>query len=175
MGRYRPPQARGLAYITPEGFAALLQEQKELWRKRRHVTVILSAAAAEGDRSENAEYIYRKKQLREIDRRLRYLDKRVAELKVVDAPPANVDRIYFGAWVTLEDEQGNEYRYRLVGADELDIGKGYISVDSPLGRALLNKSVDEEVTVQLPKGEQTYLVTEIRYAEAGSANQQAPS
>lgn len=163
MGRYKAPQARGLAYITPQGFENLVQEQKELWQKRRHVTVILSAAAAEGDRSENAEYIYRKKQLREIDRRLRYLDKRIAELKVVDIVPDDPSRIYFGAWVEVEDDAGNNLRYRIVGSDEMDVSSGYISVDSPLARALLKKSVDDEVVVRLPGGERSYVVVGVRY------------
>ena len=118
MSRYRPPEPRKSPYITPEGKRALLDEQKALWLRRREVVSALSAAAAEGDRSENAEYIYRKKELRELDRRIRYLQKRLPDLKVVDQKPASFDRVYFGATVTLEDEAGKEVCYRIVGEDE---------------------------------------------------------
>ncbi len=123
----------------------------------------LSAAAAEGDRSENAEYIYRKKELRELDRRIRYLQKRLPDLKVVDQKPASFDRVFFGATVTLEDEAGEEVRYRIVGADEFDHAEHYISVDSPLARSLLKHELGEEVEVEVPRGRRVYCIMEIAY------------
>ena len=126
---------------------------------------ILAAAAAEGDRSENAEYIYRKKQLREMDRRIRYLQKRLPELKVVDNAPAREHKVFFGAWVTLEDAEGEEMTYRIVGADEFHPKKNWISIDSPMARALLGKSPDDEVRVQTPTGMKQLLVLEISYIE----------
>jgi transcription elongation factor GreB len=164
MTRYRPPQPRKSPYITREGFKALELESRGLWIRRAEVTKALAAAAAEGDRSENAEYIYRKKELREIDRRIRYLQKRLPELKVVEGSPADPGRIFFGAWVTLEDETGRELRYRIVGPDELDPERGHISMDSPVARALLKKAVEDEVTVLAPGGEQVYLVMGVAYA-----------
>ena len=140
MGRYKPPQKRGSAYITPQGHLRLTEEQKAIWKKRNRVTKILSAAAAEGDRSENAEYIYRKKQLREIDWRIRYLQKRLDELVIVDNVPTDQNRVYFGAWVELEDEDEQLKKYRIVGPDEFDAKKGFISMDSPLAQALMKKS-----------------------------------
>ncbi len=163
MSRYRPSQPKASPYISQEGFGALQQEQKTLWTRRAEVTRALSAAAAEGDRSENAEYIYRKKELREIDRRIRYLQKRLPELKVVTRLPDNPQQVFFGAWVTLEDEQGTEHSYRIVGPDEFDSHKNYISMDSPMARALLKKRVDEEVIVQTPKGAVHYWIIAVRY------------
>ncbi|AOU96940.1 transcription elongation factor GreB [Acidihalobacter yilgarnensis] len=163
MGRWRPPTPRSSPYITPEGYATLSGELDALWPHRADVTRHLAAAAAEGDRSENAEYIYRKKELREIDRRIRYLQKRLPSLKVVTRPQA-ASKIYFGAWVTLETESGDEVGYRIVGADELD-NAGYISVDSPMARALLGKALDDEVRVQTPQGEAVYWVVGLRYLE----------
>jgi len=163
MGRYREPQKRGSAYITPTGFKALDDEYRALWKKRRHVTKIITAAAAEGDRSENAEYIYRKKQLREIDRRVRYLQLRLDELKVVSQQPADPGRIYFGAWVKLLDEHGNEHTYRIVGSDEFDHVREYISMDAPVARALLGKTVDDEVEIHLPDSRAQYAVLAVWY------------
>lgn len=163
MSRWRPPEQRGSCYITAEGFTALNKELKALWQKRHKVTLAVAAAAAEGDRSENAEYIYRKKQLREIDRRLRYLQQRTDELNIIDRPPDDRQRVYFGAWVVLEDKAGKEYRYRIVGADEFDHQPNYISIDSPVARALLKKTIDDEVTVELPQGTQHYLIIDIEY------------
>ena len=163
MGRYRPPAPKSSPYITREGHQALQQELKVLWKRRAGVTRALTAAAAEGDRSENAEYIYRKKELREIDRRVRYLQKRLPELKVVDEPPADPQRVFFGVRVTLEDEDGQEWVYRIVGADEFDPGKGWISVDSPMARALLKKSLDDEIVVETPNGRAHYTITGVRY------------
>lgn len=139
-------------YVTREGWEALNREQDALWHKRREVVQHLAAAAAEGDRSENAEYIYRKKQLREIDRRIRYLHKRLPGLKVVERPPDSTDQVFFGAWVTLEDSDGAERTYRIVGADEFDPSRRWISVDSPMARALLRRRVDDAVTVDTPAG-----------------------
>lgn len=163
MGRWRPPSPKASPYITPTGHGQLQQELKELWLLRREVVSALAAAAAEGDRSENAEYIYRKKQLREMDRRIRYLQKRLPELKVIGRKPADTTRIFFGAWVTLEDGAGNTSTYRIVGPDELDTGKGWISIDSPLARALLKKGVDEDVRVATPQGEREYFVIDVSY------------
>ena len=166
MGRYRPPAARKSPYITAEGFAALRSEARDLWKRRREVVAALSAAAAEGDRSENAEYIYRKKQLRELDRRIRYLQKRLPELNVVERPPGDAGRVFFGAWVTLEDETGGEQTVRIVGADEFDPAKHWISVDAPMARALLKRGLDDEVEVRTPAGVRRFVVVAIRYAEA---------
>ncbi|AOV18000.1 transcription elongation factor GreB [Acidihalobacter aeolianus] len=164
MGRWRPPAPKSSPYITPEGYASLAAELDALWPRRNEVTQHLAAAAAEGDRSENAEYIYRKKELREIDRRIRYLQKRLPILKVVARPRA-ADRVYFGAWAVLENEAGDEFEYRIVGADEIG-GEGLISVDSPMARALLGKAVDDEVQVQTPQGEAVYYVVALRYDAA---------
>ena len=151
-------------YITPTGYETLAKEADTLWERRREVVKHLSAAAAEGDRSENAEYIYRKKQLRELDRRVRYLQKRLPELKVVRRGKQTLQKVYFGADVMLKDEDGEVARYRIVGSDELDPALAWISVDSPVARALLGKSLDDEVTVATPDGERTYWVTDIQYA-----------
>ncbi len=168
MGRERlrsPPSAK---LITPEGLQQLRDELDHLWRvERPKVTQAVSDAAAMGDRSENAEYIYGKKRLREIDRRVRYLQKRIPDLKVVDRPPDDPQRIFFGAWVRLEDEDGNEHEYRIVGPDEFDPAQGWISIDAPLARALLKKTVDDEVKVALPKGETTYFVVAVQYLPFG--------
>ncbi|MBE0487110.1 transcription elongation factor GreB [Marinobacter sp.] len=152
-------------YITPDGERALRDELQYLWKiKRPEVTQAVREAAAQGDRSENAEYIYGKKQLREIDRRVRFLSKRLDELTVVDRLPEDQSRVYFGAWVTVEDEAGDEQRYRLVGADEFDLGKGYLSINAPLARALVGKHLDDEVSVKTPEGWKTVLITGIHYA-----------
>lgn len=164
MGRYRPPQPRSSPYITRAGYEALQVESKALWIRRRDVTKALAAAAAEGDRSENAEYIYRKKELREIDRRIRYLQKRMPDLKIVDTTPPNREQVFFGAWITLEDAGGAELVYRIVGPDELDQEKGWISMDAPLARALLKRFVDDDVKVRSPGGERTYVIIEVSYS-----------
>jgi transcription elongation factor GreB len=163
MTRFRQPQAKASPYITPEGYQRLQRELDDLWDRRAAVTQALAAAAAEGDRSENAEYIYRKKELREIDRRIRYLQKRLPDLTVVHEPPADQQRIFFGAWVRLEDKDGQQKQYRIVGPDEFDIKQACISVDSPLARALLKKTIDDEVTVHTPKGATSYLVVAVSY------------
>jgi transcription elongation factor GreB len=164
MGRQRLPRPPSAKYITPQGEARLRAELEQLWRvERPRVTQAVADAAAQGDRSENAEYIYGKKRLREIDRRVHYLQKRLAELTVVDRVPDDPSRIFFGAWVRLENEQGQTYEYRIVGPDEIDPQRGWISIDSPLARALLKKTVDDEVTVRLPRGEVVYVVTAVQY------------
>lgn len=155
-------------YITVEGEKRLRDELNHLWRVERPlVTQQVSDAAALGDRSENAEYIYGKKRLREIDRRVRHLRKRLELLTIVDKAPSDTSRIYFGARIRVEDDEGNEHRYRLVGPDEIGEGTGYISVDAPLGRALLGKPVDSEVTISTPKGRCTWYVLDIQYEGAG--------
>ena len=167
MSRYRPPLAPSSPYITPSGEAALRAELEQLWRiERPEVTRQVSEAAALGDRSENAEYIYGKKRLREIDRRVRYLRKRLDVLKVIRELPADTSRVRFGAWVVLLDESGSEVRYRLVGADEIDPARRYISIDSVLGRALLGKAVDDEVRIAAPSGTRTFTVVDIHYGLA---------
>ncbi len=164
MGRYRPPAPPSSLYITETGYRSLQNELNALWKRRTAVTRALSAAAAEGDRSENAEYIYRKKELREIDRRIRYLQKRLPALRVVSEPPSDPGRIFFGAWVTLEDENGREVSYRIVGPDEFDPARGWISMDAPMARALLGKGLDEEVVIDTASGSARYFILAIRYA-----------
>ncbi|HEU4601902.1 MAG TPA: transcription elongation factor GreB [Steroidobacteraceae bacterium] len=164
MTRYRPPQPKGSKFITPEGAQRLRSELDHLWRVLRpQVTQAVQEAAAQGDRSENAEYIYGKRQLREIDRRVRFLRQRLDGMVVVDKPPSDPRKVFFGAWVTLEDDQGAEVEYRIVGPDEFDAKPGYISMDSPLGRALLRKAIDDEVKVEVPGGTKEYVVLEVRY------------
>ena len=164
MSRYRPPRSAGTPLITPEGEARMRAELHELWHVRRpQVTQSVSEAAAQGDRSENAEYTYGKKMLREIDSRVRFLTKRLESLKVVNARPSDPDKVYFGAWVTVEDEDGIEARYRIIGPDELDLKNNLISIDSPLARALIGKSLDAEVRVHTPTGEKTWYIVAIDY------------
>lgn len=165
MGRYRPPQPKASPYITAEGYATLDAELKALWKRRAYVVKILAEAAAEGDRSENAEYIYRKKELREIDYRIRYLQKRLPDLKIVDNLPSNLQQVFFAAWVTLEDDQGEEKIYRIVGPDEFDSKKGWISMDSPVAKALLKKHVEDEVKVETPNGAENYYISNVSYTE----------
>ncbi|QHG87030.1 transcription elongation factor GreB [Xanthomonas sp. NCPPB 1638] len=165
MSRWRPPAEKSTALITAEGHARLKAELEELWRVRRpEVVRALAAAAAEGDRSENAEYTYRKKQLGEIDRRVRYLSKRLEALRVVDTAPTDPQAVFFGAQVTLEDaDSGELLRYRIVGPDETDAARGWISIDSPLARALLKKRVDDAFEAQLPAGRHSFVVVSVEY------------
>ena len=163
MGRYRPPAKPKSPYITPQGYDHLKNELDSLWSKRREAVKALSAAAAEGDRSENAEYIYRKKQLREIDWRIRYLQKRLPELTIVNTKPTNLDQVFFGATINLEDDDGNDVCYRIVGPDEFDADKNWISMDSPVAKALMKKNIDDEVSVTTPKGVLNYLITKVSY------------
>ena len=170
MSRYRPPAASGSKYITPDGARRLREELDRLWLEERpRVTAAVSEAAAQGDRSENAEYTYGKKRLHEIDRRVRFLRKRLDGMVIVDADTQvtgsrrDPHRVYFGAWVRLEYSAGERRWYRLVGPDEFDMAADYLSMDSPLGRGLLGKRLDEEVTVPLPSGADTVTIVEIRY------------
>lgn len=163
-GRYRPPRPVGSKYITPEGYQRLKDELDQLWKvERPQVTASVSEAAAQGDRSENADYTYGKKRLREIDSRVRFLRKRLEGMTVVDQLPSDPSRIYFGAWFQLEDADGALHEYRVVGPDEFDPSKGWISMDSPMGRAIMRKTIDDEVLVPLPSGEASYIVTDVRY------------
>ncbi len=167
MSRWRPAAAHSSPYITPAGHRRLTEELKHLWSKLRpEVVAALSAAAAEGDRSENAEYIYRKKQLGEIDRRVRYLSKRLDVLKIIHDKPHDRDAVFFGAWLQLEHENGDIVCYRIVGPDEIDAQLGFISVDSPLARAALKKRKDEEFEVELPDGRVTFTVLAVSYENA---------
>jgi transcription elongation factor GreB len=164
MSRYRPPAPPLAPYITPEGEQALKDELHFLWKiERPKVTQSVSEAAAQGDRSENAEYTYGKKRLREIDRRVRYLRKRLETVTVVRQLPADMSKVFFGAWVELLDEDGANWRYRLVGPDEINPACNYISVDSVLARALLGKTLDAEITVQTPAGARSYVISDIEY------------
>ena len=167
MGRWRPPAAGSTALITREGHDRLKAELDDLWRVRRpEVVKALAAAAAEGDRSENAEYTYRKKQLGEIDRRVRYLSKRLELLRVVDAAPSDRGAVFFGAVVTVETiDEGESAVYRIVGPDETDAQLGCISIDSPLARAMLRKRADDEFDTVLPGGIAHFAIVEIRYPE----------
>ncbi len=166
MGRWRPPPEKSSPYITPQGAESLRHELADLWSlRRRDVVPALTAAAAEGDRSENAEYIYRKKQLGEIDRRIRYLSKRLDEIKVIDQPPARLDKVFFGALVTLESTDKVRQTYRIAGADEIDPEKGYISIDSPLARALLGSEVGGEFAIEIEQRVTRYTVLDIQYPE----------
>jgi transcription elongation factor GreB len=168
VSRYRAPTQPGSKYITPEGARRLKEELHALWHDERpKVTAAVAAAAAQGDRSENAEYTYGKKRLHEIDRRVRFLRKRLEGMTVVDVEAAGArraaDRVYFGAWVRLESADGSLSWYRLVGPDEFDMAGDYVSMDSPLGASLLGKRLDDLVTVTLPAGDQTFTVVGIRY------------
>ncbi len=166
MSRYRPPQPRGSKFITQPGWQKLKDELDHLWKVLRpQVTQAVSEAAAQGDRSENAEYIYGKKQLREIDSRVRFLRERLDGMVVVRQKPPDRRRIYFGAWVTLEDEDGKEALYRIVGPDEFDACAGLISMDSPLARALFKKAIDDEVSIEVPGGRKSYVVVAIDYRD----------
>lgn len=166
MGRSSPPAPAGSKYITPRGAQRLRAELELLWREERpRVTRAVSAAAAQGDRSENAEYTYGKRRLREIDRRVRFLRARLAQLVVVDQPPADRARVFFGAWVELEADDGTRARYRIVGPDEFDMAAGYISMDAPLGKALLRKGLHDEVAVETPGGERAYVIVGVEYEQ----------
>ena len=165
MSRWRPPRPPSSPYITAAGYRQMEAELKALWDRRRDVVVHLAAAAAEGDRSENAEYQYRKKELRGIDARLGYLQRRMPALSVVDSIPAETDRVFFGATVTLEADDGSLRDYRIVGSDETDAAQGAISVDSPLARALLGKRVDDRVQPAGEASQAAFFVLGIRYAD----------
>lgn len=165
MGRWRPPAESSTALITRDGHERLKAELDELWRvKRPEVVKALAAAAAEGDRSENAEYTYRKKQLGEIDRRVRYLSKRLEVLRVVGEAPSDREAVFFGAMVEVENVVNGEVsRYRIVGPDETDAKLGHISIDSPLARAMLKKRLDDEFEAQLPGGSTRFAIVDVQY------------
>ena len=166
MGRWRPPRKQGSPYITPEGAAALERELKQLWKvERPKVTNDVHEAAKNGDRSENGDYIYGKKRLREIDSRVRFLTKRLDQLTIVEKTPQDQSRIFFGAWVKLVDENDNEKIYRIVGPDEFNISENKISVDSPMARALLKKQCDDEITINTANGEEQYWIDSIWYEQ----------
>ena len=163
-GPTRSASGSTTGYITLRGYKAMEAEIERLWRvDRPKITQEVSDAAAMGDRSENAEYIYGKKKLREIDRRLRFLSKRLDELTIVDPSESQEGRVFFGAFVTLENEDGKTSRYQLVGPDEFDLKLGRISVDSPMARALLGKFEGDEATVKAPKGSATVTIITIEY------------
>ena len=165
MSRWRPPSPGSTAIITREGFERLKTELDHLWRAvRPDVVKAITAAAAEGDRSENAEYIYRKKQLAEIDRRVRYLSKRIPALQVAEGTPRDREQVFFGATVELEDvDSGETLHYRIVGPDETDAKQGWISIDSPIARAVLKKRVDDEFVAELPDDRVQFLVLKVAY------------
>jgi transcription elongation factor GreB len=166
MGRWRPPGIPGSKYITPEGERKLTEELQYLWKiERPLVTARIAEAAAQGDRSENAEYIYGRKRLREIDSRIRFLRKRLDGITVVNSIPDEQDTAYFGAFVTLENEKGDEVEYRIVGPDEFNVAEGKLSMDSPLGKAMLGKQVDDEIRISTPKGVIVYYISKIRYSK----------
>jgi transcription elongation factor GreB len=155
-------------YITPEGVKVLRDELDYLWKvERPRVTQAVSEAAAQGDRSENADYIYGKRRLREIDRRVRHLTIRLDLLKVVTESPSHPDRIFFGAWVRLENDAGEEFSYRIVGPDEFDVSRGFISMDSPMGCALMGKREGDDVVVQRPAGKAVFTILDVRYTPSG--------
>lgn len=164
MGRWKPAVKPGSPYITPEGARSLREELQYLWRELRpEVVKALSAAAAEGDRSENAEYTYRKKQLGGIDWRIRYLSKRVDVMKIVDRPPADTSVIRFGAQIGLQSSSEGRVDYRIVGVDETDAEKGFISIDSPVAKAMLGKTVGDNTEIDLPEDRVTFEVISVRY------------
>jgi transcription elongation factor GreB len=166
MSRWRPAEKPGSPYITPAGASRLREELQYLWRELRpEVVKALSAAAAEGDRSENAEYIYRKKQLGGIDRRIRYLSKRIDIMKIVDRAPADTSKIRFGAWINLYSSYEGDVNYRIVGVDETDAARGFISIDSPVARALLGKGIGDHTEVELPERLVQFKVIAVRYQQ----------
>ncbi|KAF0182504.1 MAG: transcription elongation factor GreB [Nitrospirae bacterium] len=164
MRKPPPPKPKASPYITPEGQKHLSSELSHLWKvKRPQVTQAVAEAAAMGDRSENADYIYGKKQLRQIDSRIRFLSRRLSEIVVVDRPPADASSIFFGARVELQDSEGNVFNYRIVGPDESDAGTGCISIDSPMAKALLRKSEGDEIEVSRPNGTSLFVVLSVAY------------
>ena len=164
MGRYRKPLPRGSAYITPEGEQKLRAELHQLWKvERPQVTAVVHEAAKNGDRSENGDYIYGKRRLREIDSRVRFLTKRLEVLTVVHDTPSDTNKVFFGAWVSLEDEDGKETVYRIVGPDEFDLKNNQLSMDSPLARAMLGKQLDDDFAVETPTGPHEYVIVKVSY------------
>ena len=165
MGRYRPPAPKSSPYITPEGASKMRAEVHQLWKvERPKVTHIVHEAAKNGDRSENGDYIYGKRRLREIDSRVRYLTKRIEEATIVEDKPRNPSKVFFAAWVTVEDaDSGDEHIYRLVGSNEIDAALNWISIDSPIARALVGKSINDEINVKTPAGDRCLVITAIKY------------
>jgi transcription elongation factor GreB len=167
MSRYRPPAPKSSPYITADGAAKLRAEVRQLWKvERPQVTQVVHEAAKNGDRSENGDYIYGKRRLREIDRRIRYLSKRLEEATIVEDKPRDTSKVFFAAWVTLKDADDPSVppkRLRLVGSDEIDSEKNWISIDSPMARALIGKSKDDEVEVKTPEGERYFTINAIEY------------
>ena len=167
MSRYRPPAPKSSPYITADGAAKLRAEVRQLWKvERPQVTQVVHEAAKNGDRSENGDYIYGKRRLREIDRRVRYLSKRLEEATIVEDKPKDTSKVFFAAWVTLEDANDPSVpvqRLRIVGSDEINSAKNWISIDSPMARALIGKCVDDEVEVMTPEGERYFMINTIDY------------
>jgi len=165
MGRYRPPRPKSSPYITAEGAAKMRAELRELWKiERPQVTQVVHEAAKNGDRSENGDYIYGKRRLREIDSRVRYLTKRLEDATIVEDKPRDPSKVFFAAWVTVEDEEtGEQQTFRLVGSDEIDPAQNWISIDSPMAQALIDKSVDDDANVKTPAGDRCFVVTAIKY------------
>jgi transcription elongation factor GreB len=165
MGRYRPPRPKSSPYITGEGAAKMRAELRELWKvERPQVTQVVHEAAKNGDRSENSDYIYGKRRLREIDSRVRYLTKRLEDATIVEDKPRDPSKVFFAAWVTVEDEDsGEEKTYRLVGSDEIDPAQNWISIDSPMAQALIGKSIDDDANVNTPAGDRCFIITAIKY------------
>lgn len=164
MGRWRPPGEKGSAYITAAGFKRMKDEVTQLWKiERPQVTQVVHEAAKNGDRSENGDYIYGKRRLREIDSRVRFLTKRMEAVTVVDRLPPDQSKVFFGAWVTLEDEDGNENTYQIVGPDEFDVANKKLSMDSPLAKAILGKRLDDEIVLKKPGGEEFFYIAKIEY------------
>lgn len=165
MGRYRPPRPKSSPYITGEGAAKMRAELRQLWKgERPQVTQVVHEAAKNGDRSENGDYIYGKRRLREIDSRVRYLTKRLEDATIIEDKPRDPSKVFFAAWVTVEDEEtGEQQTYRLVGADEIDPKLNWISIDSPMARALIGKSIDDDAHVKTPAGDRCFIVTGIKY------------
>ena len=165
MSRYRPPRPKSSPYITPEGAANIRSEIRQLWKvERPEITQVVHEAAKNGDRSENGDYIYGKRRLREIDSRVRFLTKRLEEVKIVEDKPRDPSKVFFSAWVTIMDQSDKTSEcYRLVGPDEIEASKNLISVDSPMSQALLGKSIGEEIVVKTPSGERYLKITDIKY------------
>ena len=166
--RTRPDTSGKPGYITPEGYRRFEEEADQLWNvERPKMAKAVQVAAAEGDRSENAEYQYSKQRLAAIDRRLRFLGQRLKVLTIVDEQPPDDGRVYFGSWVTIEDEDGNANTYRLVGPDEIDAERRWISMDSPMGKSLMSREVGDEVVVRRPRGEVVCEIVEVSNTPPG--------
>jgi transcription elongation factor GreB len=169
MSRWRPPSPKGSTYITAEGYKKLKDELTQLWKiERPQVTQTVHEAAKNGDRSENGDYIYGKRRLREIDSRVRFLTKRLEALTIVDRLPDDKNKVFFGAWVTLEDHEGNEKTYRIVGPDEFDLNQQKLSMDSPLAKAMLGKRLDDEIVLKKPDSEEIFYIVKIEYKNHSS-------